>query len=44
MWKPGMQADAHEALVGILNSAGIPSSIIDLIQFETVTTGIMIKC
>ena len=43
MWKPGMQADAHEVLIGMLNSAGIPSSIIDLIQFEIVTTG-MIKC
>ena len=43
MWKPGMQADAHEVLIGMLNSAGILSSIIDLIQFEIVTTG-MIKC
>ena len=43
MWKLGMQADAHEVLIGMLNSPGIPSSIIDLTQFEIVTTG-MIKC
>ena len=40
MWQPGTQADAHEVLIGILNSAGVPSSINDLIQFEMVTTGI----
>ena len=39
MWKPGIQADAHEVLIGILNSAPVTSNINDLLQFETVTTG-----
>ena len=39
MWRPGVQADAHELLIGILNNATVASSINDLIQFDMVTTG-----
>ena len=39
MWRPGVQADAHELLIGILNYATVASSINDLIQFDMVTTG-----
>lgn len=39
MWKPGIQADAHEVLIGILNSTPVASIINDLLQFEIVTTG-----
>ena len=39
MWRPGVQADAHELLIGILNNANVASNINDLIQFDMVTTG-----
>ena len=39
MWRPGVQADAHKLLIGILNNATVASSINDLIQFDMVTTG-----
>ena len=39
MWRPGVQADAHELLIGILNNATVASSINALIQFDMVTTG-----
>ena len=40
MWRPGVQADAHELLIGILNSGAVASSVNnDLIQFDMVTTG-----
>ena len=39
MWQPGLQAGAHELLIGILNSGAVASSINNLIQFDMVTTG-----
>ena len=39
MWRPGVQADAHELLIGILNNASVAAAINDLIQFNMVTTG-----
>lgn len=39
MWRPGVQADAYELLIGIPNNATVASSINDLIQFDMVTTG-----
>ena len=41
MWRPGLQADAHELLIGILNSGAVASSINNLIQFDMVTTGVV---
>ena len=41
MWRPGVQANAHELLIGILNNASVAAAINDLIQFNMVTTG---KC
>ena len=34
MWRAGVQADAHELLIGILNSASVAAGINDLIQFN----------
>ena len=40
-WQLGVQADAHELLIGILNSGSvIAANVNDLIQFNMVTEGI----
>ena len=41
MSQPGLQADAQELLIGILNSGAVASNINKLIQFDMVTTGIV---
>ena len=39
-WQPGVQGDAHEVMMGILNSrSALAVHIPNVIQFEMVTTG-----
>ena len=39
-WQPGMQSDAHEVMMGIINSrSALAVHIPNVIQFEMVTTG-----
>ena len=39
-WQPGMQGDAHEVMMGILNSrSALAVHIPNVIQFEMVATG-----
>lgn len=41
-WQLGVQADAHELLIGILNSGSvIAANVNNLIQFNMVTEGIL---
>ena len=37
-WRPGIQADSHEMLMGILNRG--PANVNSLIQFDMLTKGI----
>ena len=40
-WRLGLQADAHELLIGILNSGSAAAATVDdLVQFNMVTEGI----
>ena len=40
MWQPGVQGDAHEVMMGILNSrSALVVHIPNVIQFQMVTTG-----
>ena len=39
-WQPGMQSNAHEVMMGILNSrSALVVHIPDIIRFEMLTTG-----